>query len=100
MIGGLGTVLAGASVGFWASNGAAALLKNKMAIFRIKKTFPTTSAALHKKVLLGSGTFDSAKGKGCKQERNDMRKMVPLGKEARAKRRHETSPKQGPQQLV
>jgi hypothetical protein len=77
MIGGLGTVLAGASVGFWASNGAAALLKYKMAIVRIKQTFPTTSAALHKKVLLGSGTFDSAKGEACKQQRNTRRKMVP-----------------------
>jgi hypothetical protein len=100
MIGARGAVLIVTSVGFWASNGAAALLKYKMAIVRIKQTFLTTSGALHKKVLLGSGTFDSAKGKGCKQERNATRKMVPLGKEARAKRRHETSPKQGPQQLV
>jgi hypothetical protein len=44
MIGACCAVLAFPSAGFWASNGAAALLKYKMAIVRIKQIFPGTNA--------------------------------------------------------
>jgi len=71
MIGARGPVAGASAAGFWASKGAAALLKYKKAIVRINQAFPGPNAPLCKKVPLGPGTFDSAKGKCCKQERND-----------------------------
>ena len=70
MIGACGPVAGAAAAGFWASTGAAALVKHKKAIVRIKQAFPGPNTPLCKKVPLGPGTSDSANGKCCKQERH------------------------------
>ena len=70
MTGARGSVAGAAAAGFWASNGAATLVKHKKAIVRINQAFPGPNAPLCNKVPLDLGTCDSAKGKCCKQERN------------------------------